>query len=158
MHLALSSRAIVCGDFNAHHPWWNSRIGSLVRADNLVTWLSARNCTLMNTPDESTYTQYRQNGARSVLDLIFATEQLAEIAANWAILGEAAIGLDHEVIYFELLLDSAAFVENPMMTASIFNTERAEWGKFHNCLVADWASTKIRIDELLALNTECGMD
>ena len=112
----------------------------------------------MNTPDESTYTQYRQNGARSVLDLIFATEQLAETAANWAILGEAATGLDYEVIYFELLLDSAAFVENPMMTASIFNTERAEWGKFHNCLVADWASTKIRIDELLALNTECGMD
>ena len=44
------------------------------------------------------------------------------------------------------------------MTASIFNTERAEWGKFHNCLVADQASTKIRIDELLALNTEYGMD
>ena len=62
------------------------------------------------------------------------------------------------MIYFELLLDSAAFVENPMMTASIFNTKLAEWGKFHNCLVADWASTKIRIDELLALNTECGID
>ena len=112
----------------------------------------------MNTPDESTYTQYRQNGVRSVLDLIFTTEQLAEIAANWAILGEAATGSDHKVIYFKLLLDSAAFVENPMMTASIFNTKRAEWGKFHNCLVADWVSTKIRIDELLALNTECGMD
>ena len=37
MHLALPSRAIVCGDFNAHHPWWNSRIGNPVRADNLVT-------------------------------------------------------------------------------------------------------------------------
>ena len=32
----LSARAIICGDFNAHHSWWNSRVNNPVRADALV--------------------------------------------------------------------------------------------------------------------------
>ena len=44
------------------------------------------------------------------------------------------------------------------MTVSIFNTKRAEQGKFHIYLVTDQVSTKIRIDKLLALNTEYGID
>jgi hypothetical protein len=47
----ITNSAIICGDFNAHHRWWNSRIRNPVRSQNLVDWLHKRNCELLNIPD-----------------------------------------------------------------------------------------------------------
>ena len=34
--IELSANSIICGDFNAHHAWWNSRISSSIRANSLI--------------------------------------------------------------------------------------------------------------------------
>jgi hypothetical protein len=59
-------RTLVCGDFNAHHHWWNSE-----RAEGHI-----------NTPDVPTF--YRANLARaSVIDLAFATMDMREEVRDW---------------------------------------------------------------------------
>ena len=114
----LPARAIICGDFNAHHSWWNSRVNNPVRADALVQWLKQQNCELINTPDESTYQQYCTNGASSVLDLTFATQATAEIVTDWSI---------HEVIYF--LVEADGLNQGPSASvpesASVINVNLA---------------------------------
>src|SRR5215469_8203903 len=39
VNLAPSKNLILGGDFNAHHPWWNSTISSPIRAEALTQWL-----------------------------------------------------------------------------------------------------------------------
>ena len=34
--IELSANSIICGDFNAHHAWWNFRISSSIRANSLI--------------------------------------------------------------------------------------------------------------------------
>src|SRR5207244_6871026 len=33
----ISNRAIICGDFNAHHHWWNSHVQNPVRSEALIS-------------------------------------------------------------------------------------------------------------------------
>ena len=33
---------VICGDFNAHHNWWNSKIQHAIRSENLVKWLNRK--------------------------------------------------------------------------------------------------------------------
>src|SRR5919205_2480759 len=39
---------IICGDMNAHHSWWNSRISNPKRATELVKWLEKYDFELLN--------------------------------------------------------------------------------------------------------------
>ena len=32
--------SIICGDFNAHHSWWNLDVSNSIRANELVQWLN----------------------------------------------------------------------------------------------------------------------
>ena len=79
--IILLDRAIVCRDFNAHYPWWNSTANP-IRAETLTTWLSRYNCELINIPDIVTYTQYSGNTS-SVLDLTFATPGVYQSISDW---------------------------------------------------------------------------
>ena len=123
--IELPARAIICGDFNAHHSWWNSRVNNPVRADALVQWLKQQNCELINTPDESTYQQYCTNGASSVLDLTFATQATAEIVTDWSICDDWSTGSDHEVIYFSILSENVEFVDSPVLSTLAYNIDKA---------------------------------
>ncbi len=78
--IELAKNSIVCEDFNAHHQWWNSRITSSIRAKFLIDWLNKFNCELINIPDEYTFTR---GNSSSIIDLTFATSDLASKIANW---------------------------------------------------------------------------
>ena len=54
VRLDLPTRTIVTGDFNAHHPWWNS-FKPPIRSEHLVQWAEDKAFSLLNEPDVSTY-------------------------------------------------------------------------------------------------------
>jgi hypothetical protein len=76
-------RTLVCGDFNAHHHWWNSeREAGHINTEVLIPWLERNTFELINTPDVPTF--YRANLVRaSVIDLAFATMDMREEVRDW---------------------------------------------------------------------------
>jgi hypothetical protein len=126
-------KAVVCGDFNAHHPWWNSKYSaSSDRTDQLVDWLEQVKFVLVNEPDIPTF--FRPNTTNnSVIDLAFATEGLhRENLITWKIDEEWQTGSDHELILLAILEESDTAL-NPLMYTP-FNLEKADWSEFDNHL------------------------
>ena len=119
-----TNQFIICGDFNAHHNWWNSKIKRAIRSENLVKWLKINKCSLINTPDFCTF--YAHSGSSSsVIDLRFANSKIENAITNWAIDENVVTGSDHEVIRFELIasfknLTSHAFLFYFIYSLSVF--------------------------------------
>jgi hypothetical protein len=120
-----TKNSIICGDFNAHHQWWNSRITSSIRVNVLVEWLNKFNCELINISDEFTFTRENLN---SVINLIFATFDLASKITNWSINDDARTESNHEVIEFSINVENIKTINNSMTKK--FNTQKANWNKF----------------------------
>jgi hypothetical protein len=70
-------RTIICGDFNAHHSWWNSTISSPIRCQELIPWLERYNFELKNGIDIATCHPPNANeDTISIIDLILATKAI----------------------------------------------------------------------------------
>ena len=70
-----SKNALICGDFNAHHIWWNLESSNARNHEGLIEWLNQFDFELLNEPDIPTF--FRQNLInKSVIDLAFATKTL----------------------------------------------------------------------------------
>ncbi len=146
--IELSRNSIICGDFNAHHQCWNSRIASSIRANSLIEWLNKFNCELINTPDQYTFTR---GTSSSVIDLIFATVDLASKITKWSINDDAGTGSDHEVIEFSICVENVETVNNSMNGA--FNTQKANWEKFNQYLKDNHSSVKSQMIQLMSNST-----
>ncbi len=142
--IELTKNSIICDDFNAHHQWWNSRITSLIRANSLIEWLNKFNCELINISDEYTFTRETSN---SVIDLTFATFELASKIVNWSINNDAETDSDHEVIEFAINVEHIKSVNNSMTES--FNTQKANWNKFSQYFKNNHASIKNRMIQLM---------
>jgi len=123
----LDQPAIVCGDFNAHHPWWDPSIETTIRAEGLVDWVDSQDLDLLNTPGTGTF--YRPYLSReSVLDLTFASPGLVDRISNWEVIEGTAS--DHHAISFTIVSrKDTDLVDSPLLQAG-FNTRKADWPKF----------------------------
>jgi len=89
-----SENAILCGDLNAHHSWWNSTITNSKNADKLIDWLDNYEFDLLNEPDQQTCNRFDN----SIIDLTFASKNLTnKLHIFWEI-NEQTSGLDHVII------------------------------------------------------------
>jgi hypothetical protein len=68
--IPLPDRAIIVGDFNAHHQWWNSSVKTPKRAETIINWTDTHRLQLINEEDIPTY-HYRNGTGTSILDLTF---------------------------------------------------------------------------------------
>ncbi|RPA80381.1 DNase I-like protein [Ascobolus immersus RN42] len=128
-HALPTTRCLVIGDMNAHHPWWNSKRKADSNGDMLATKMEEGNFYLVNEPDAPTYFQFRlaeDTLYESVLDLAFATGDLYDWISNWAICAgdTEATGSDHKMCRFEILHDGTATVPSP--TAPRYNWKKAD--------------------------------
>src|SRR6266536_1811721 len=74
-HIKPQKYSIICGDFNAHHSWWNLDVSNSIRANELVQWLNQHQFELLNEPDISIF--YRRNMRNiSIIDLAFTIKTL----------------------------------------------------------------------------------
>ena len=68
-NINIPTRSILAGDFNAHHPWWNSSTKRPIRHETLLQITEAGNFDLLNEEDTPTY--HYAHGS-SILDLTFS--------------------------------------------------------------------------------------
>src|SRR5436190_18200333 len=73
------TNAIICGDFNSHHLWWNSAVSDATakKAIPLGNWLQQFQFDLISEPDNGTF--HRSNLVRnSNIDLVFSTSNISQ--------------------------------------------------------------------------------
>ena len=130
--IPLPQHAIIAGDFNAHHQWWNSSVKTPKRAEAIIHWTDINNLQLLNEEDTPTY-HYRNGTGTSILDLTFATPTTTESITSWAVDDEATTGSDHEVIRFDLTTTPLEHtVIHPICQQ--FNIKKADWTLFSSSL------------------------
>lgn len=123
--------SIVCGDFNAHNPWWNSE-SQAIRSSDLVDWLLEYDFELLNKPDQSTFLRPNCKN-NSVIDLTFISPELNTNQTEWFIDKEEDSGSDHELIKFSIDFRLENLVENPIHSSQ-YKLDKADWDKINKDL------------------------
>lgn len=131
----LARKAIILGDFNTHHPWWDPLRPQSSNSAYLINLIQAYNLELLNSPGEGTF--YRPNMATpSVLDLSFATRGIINKVQDWQVLPD--LGSDHFGILFTICNPRARTRHSlPLKEdSSRFDTKKANWNLFKETLIS----------------------
>ncbi|KAF1942887.1 hypothetical protein EJ02DRAFT_311979, partial [Clathrospora elynae] len=96
----LPSSALVLGDLNTHYRWWDPLCTiTSPGAENFINWIEAQRLELINTLGIGTF--FHTNISReSVLDIPFATQDLAGKIDDWQVL--PSLGSDHHGLLFAI--------------------------------------------------------
>ena len=122
--ILLSSRNLfILGDFNCHHPLWDSRGTSNPRGEEVFNWIIFSDRLHLNDPDTPTLL-HRFSGSRFAPDISFAPSTLA-LSCSWEVLQD--LGSDYLPILLSVPLSP---VYRPNERPSSFNFQKARWDGF----------------------------
>ena len=116
--LPSSRNLFILGDFNCHHPLWDSRVTSDPREEEVFDWVISSDLLPLNDSDTPTLLH------RSSLDISFAPSSLA-LSCSWEVLQD--LGSDHLPILLSVPL-SPIFCPNECPPS--FNFQKARWDGF----------------------------
>ena len=111
----LSRNLFILGDFNCHHPLWDSRGTSDPRGEEVFDWVISSDLLPLNDPDTPTLL-HRSSGSRSSPDISFAPTTLA-FSCSWEV--HQDLGSDHLPILLSIPL-SPVFWPSERPLPSIF--------------------------------------
>ena len=121
--LPSSRNLFILGDFNCHHPLWDSRGTSDPRGEEVFNWVISSDLLPLNDPDTPTLL-HRSSGSRSFPDISFAPSTLA-FSCSWEVLQD--LGSDHLPILLSIPLSP---VFRPNERPPSFNFQKARWNDF----------------------------
>ena len=111
------------GDFNCHHPLWDSRGTSEPRGEEVFNWVISSDLLPLNDPDTPTLL-HRSSGSRSSPDISFAPSTLAFSCSCEVLQG---LGSDHLPILLSVPLST---VFRPNDRPPSFKFQKARWDGF----------------------------
>ena len=123
LHSSSSRNLFILGDFNCHHPLWDSRGTSNPCGEEVFNWVISSDLLPLNDPDTPTLL-HRSSGSHSSLDISFAPSSLA-ISCSWEVLQD--LGSDHLPILLSIPLSP---VFRPNERPPSFNFQKARWDGF----------------------------
>jgi exonuclease III len=142
-HIKPDKPAIIAGDFNLHHPWWNCTASpnKASKATTLVNWLDSIKATLLINSEEislkgGTYSRPDLKSI-SIIDLAFYTDFQKLVWGNWSYIEYT--GSDHEAITFQAEIAEPLFLLTATNTDSMkpnYNYKKANWDQFSTLLKA----------------------
>ena len=121
--LPSSRNLFILGDFNCHHPLWDSKGTSDPHGEEVFDWVISSDLLPLNDPDTPTLL-HRSSGSRSSPDISFALSTLA-LSCSWEVLQD--LGSDHLPILLSIPLSP---VYRPNERPPSFNFQKARWGGF----------------------------
>ena len=121
--LPSSRNLFILGDFNCHHPLWDSRGTSDPCGEEVFDWVISSDLLPLNDPDTPTLL-HRSSGSRSSPDISFASSSLA-LSCSWEVLQD--LGSDYLPILLSIPL-SPVFCPNERPPS--FNFQKARWDGF----------------------------
>ena len=114
--LPSSRNLFILGDFNCHHPLWDSRGTSDPRGEEVFNWVISSDLLSLNDPDTPTLL-HRSSGSRSSPDISIAPSTLA-FSCSWEVLQD--LGSDHLPILLSIPLSLWSFAPTSVPLPSIF--------------------------------------
>lgn len=99
---------MLCGDFNAHHPYWDTQKTDK-RGNDIFRAYSESNYILLNNYNDTTTPQIPQQA--STIDLSFASPKLHTLLRRWEVLTDAMgsnhfpITMQFDFSIFQLIID-----------------------------------------------------
>ena len=121
--LSSSRNLFSLGDFNCHHPLWNSRGTSDPCGEEVFDWVISSDLLHLNDPDTPTIL-HRSSGSCSSPDISFVPSTLA-FSCSWEVLQD--LGSDHLPILLSIPLSP---VFRPNERPPSFNFQKARWDGF----------------------------
>ena len=121
--LPSSRNLFILGDFNCHHPLWDSRGTPNPCREKVFNWVISSDLLPLNDPDKPTLL-HRSSGIRSSFDISFALSSLA-ISCSWEVFQD--LDSDHLPI---LLSVPHSPVFRPSKHPPSFNFQKARWDDF----------------------------
>ena len=121
--LPSSRNLFILGDFNCHHPLWDSRGTSDPRGEEVFDWVIPSDLLPLNDPDTPTLL-HCSSGSRSFPDISFAPSSLA-FSCSWEVLQD--LGSDHLPILLSVPLSP---IYHPNERPPSFNFQKARWDGF----------------------------
>ena len=121
--LSSSKNLFIPGDFNCHHPLWESRVTSDPRGEEVFDWVISSDLLPLNDPDTPTLL-HRSSGSCSSPDISFVPSTLA-FSCSWEVLQD--LGSDHLPILLSIPLSP---VFRPNERPPSFNFQKARWDGF----------------------------
>ena len=114
--LPSSTNLFILGDFNCHHPLWDSRVTSEPHGVEVFDWVISSDPLPLNDPDTPTLL-HRSSGSRSSPVISFAPSSLA-LSCSWEVLQD--LGSDHLPILLSVPLSLWSFAPMSAPLPSIF--------------------------------------
>ena len=121
--LSFSRNLFILGDFNCHHPLWDSRVTTDPCREEVFDWVISSDLLPINDPNTPTLL-HRSSGSRTSLDISFAPSSLA-LSCSWEVLQN--LGSDHLPILLSIPFSS---VFRPNERPPSFNFQKACWDGF----------------------------
>ena len=121
--LPSSRNLFILGDFNCHHPLWDSKVTSDPCGEEVFDWVISSDLLPLNDPDTPTLL-HPSSGSRSSPDISFAPSTLA-FSCSWEMLQD--LGSDHLPILLSIPLSP---VFHPNEHPPSFNFQKACWDGF----------------------------
>ena len=121
--LSSSRNVFILGDFNCHHPLWDSRGTSDPHGEEVFDWVISSNVLPLNDPDTPTLL-HCSSGSRSSPDIFFAPSSFA-LSCSWEVLQD--LGSDHLPIFLSIPLSP---IYRPNERPPSFNFQKARWDRF----------------------------
>ena len=113
----------ILGDFNCHHPLWDSSSHTDKRGSEVFDWIISSDLLSLNDPDCPTLL-HRSTGNRSSPDISLAPTSLA-LSCSWQVLQD--LGSDHLPILLEVPLKPVSHTNGHPPS---FNFNKARWNEF----------------------------
>ena len=121
--LPFSRNLFILGDFNCHHPLWDSRGTSDPCGEEVFDWVISSDLLPLSDPDTPTLL-HRSSGSRSSPDISFALSSLV-LSCFCEVLQD--LGSDHLPILLSVPL---SLVFRPNELPPSFNFQKARWDGF----------------------------
>ena len=121
--LPSSRNLFILGDFNCHHPFWDSRVNSDPCRKEVFDWVISSDLLPLNDPDTPTLL-HRFSGSRSSPDISLSPSSLA-FSCSWEV--HQDLGSDHLPILLSIPLSP---VFSPNECPPSFNFQKACWDDF----------------------------
>ena len=134
--LSSSRNLFILGDFNCHHPLWDSRVTSNPRGKEVFDWVISSDLLPLNDSDTPTLL-HCSSSSRSSPDISFAPFSLA-LSCSWEVLQD--LGSDHLPILLSIPL-SPVFRPNDCHPS--YNFQKARWDGFASYIDSHCPSTEI---------------
>ena len=150
-----SRNLFILGNFNCHHPLWDSIGISDPRGEEVFDWVISSDLLPFNVPDTLTLLHH-SSGSRSSPDIFFAPSSVA-LSCTLEVLQK--LGSDHLPILLSVPLSP---VFRPNKHPPSFNSQKARWNNFasyfdSHCLSAEECSS-LSLSSAAALFTSLALN